>query len=136
MEKRKTKRKSRYYNLKQGKPGVNGSALRVDPDAKIEDRLRCMSRNIRIELTRYDKKHGSDYELWYEPDYIPREMGNLMMVGERSKEPIELQVDTQGNLRVLMEPKHKKVFLSEITQEEAEKLAEGAACWRMMQMWI
>ena len=135
----------RYYNLKEDKPNVNGCAIVVNTDVPLEERLEEATLNVMS--FKFLRQEGDEtfYHAWHEPYYVPR--GRMQVpalaidcnginIGEKSKEPILLVVNKDGDLRVHETPKDKKVYLSEITIGQAEKMREDAGNWYKMQCWV
>ncbi len=135
----------RYYNLKEDKPNVQGCVILVNPDTPLEERLEEDTLDVMSFKFLRQKEDKTFYHAWFEPYIVPR--GRMQIpalaidcsginMGEKSKQPITLVVDKDGTLKVHETPKGKKIYLSEITPERAEKMREDAGNWYKMQCWV
>ena len=135
----------RYYNLKEDKPTINGCVITVNPDAPLEERLE--EATLDVMSFKFLRQEGDEtfYHAWHEPYSVPR--GRMQVpalaiecdginIGEKSKQPILLGVSRDGTLKVHETSKDKKVYLSEITHEKAEKMRQDAGNWYKMQCWV
>lgn len=113
----------RYFVLKHGSREVFGTALKVDTEAKLEERVKPMYGSLPCSLR---KSEGNS--AYYNVDVNGDDPAKTRLI-------VSLKLFGQGNLELSKIPKGAAVFLDEITQREAKELTEDAKNWDLQYMW-
>ena len=126
---------TRYYNLKQDRKDVNGCVIVVNPGVSLDSTLEEGTLgNMSFNFLRHEGEKRI-YEARSEPYYVPR-AGTGISIGERSEKPILLSVSHNGILGIHKAPEGKRVYLSEVSEEQVKKIKEIAENWHTMQCWV
>lgn len=121
----------RYFNLKMGKPGTTGSTLKLSPDETLEQKLEDFvhPRNS-IESDKFkflrQNQTWTIYELTIPKLIFAPTKGAYSL---KTGKPTTLQLKTKGSKLELYKTGGRKVYLHEITEEEAQKAKSDAESW-------
>ncbi|MAG47750.1 hypothetical protein CL617_04030 [archaeon] len=108
----------RFYNLKVENPESHGVALKVDNTQNIESKLKDMTKCYKVEIHSHIQGF-STYEISNNKNTIAH-----------------LRINLEEELYIKQNIMGKELFLTEITEEGANKQAEGAANWRLLQGYV
>ncbi len=138
----------RYFGFKQGSEKVNGAVIRVDTLSEPNERLGDFNGDFAFppHEFRFLKKEGN-YEV-YEMSIQHREciavpvrdslggiIGAPYAVKTGESELVGLAVDNTGLIK-LIGSSSQPIFISEISEEEAEKRREAGGNWALQRMYV
>ena len=136
----------KYYRIRIGSDKVNGSAIKVNPDAERGERFEDVTDSGRYEefkFIRVDKKGREVYDYIFKNLRYSREPGRDSLGGQigvaaayevGKPDIIKLAVSKIGKLELISST--KKVFIDEITKKKAEDMRESAVNWALMRAYI
>lgn len=113
----------RYYNLKIENPEENGHIIEVNPESKLEDRIKILTSSKELTFLTY-KLGKSFYEVSL--DRYPK--NNPFIIG--------FSVNENGDAEIYNNPSKIKTFFIEINENIAKKSVEDCNNWQSMQIWI
>jgi len=124
----------RYYNLKKGRPDINGAIIEVNLDARLEKRVRNFIYNTRASLLGYGCHKGL-YSLDLNETHSLRPILELHY-SLRPKFAVTLEVSDKGDLKIHKKQSSTKVYLEEITRKQANEKRDDAENWSKLQAWV
>ena len=124
----------RYYNLKKGKPEVNGVVVEVDLDIGLEKRVKNFIYNTQATLLEYKNKLGLYALDLNEAHSLRPELESMYSLKPRLM--VTLAVSDKGDIEIHEKPSNAAIYLEEITLEKAKGKKEGAENWSLLQSWV
>ena len=115
----------KYYRIKRGREDIYGRVIQVDPEAELEEKVKDFIENTKFYLVKHEhlKDFGEGSIAYYESD-SPR------------RPRISISVDEEGNISLhIRDLKNIEVCLSEISEQEAERLRRSVHKWKQFQAW-